>query len=1079
MNSVKQIVEEIYKLGNEITDREQFDNLVSNFLAQHEIHLKVENIKLPNNGSEYKLQSQVFDSDALTLISIVINNCRNNLVDDNFAWVDNIPLPAAIVSFDGKEIVSSNKLFDCIAVSKTKQLMCSESDNQKLCKDCPLYNLDIGNKTSENGTHFCHLFQFRFKYSILNHKNAKYLLFVCLEHIGEEEKLLHTLKELEFFYFAVDSNILIEYYDSNMHILHANQLYCDKLGYSVGEFTGKGYDFCDASYHSKQFHKDLLKTCKQHKVWQGLIKIKGRNNEEIWLDKTIIPAPEHTHIPYSYVALSYDVTTLKQSQNDLLLMTQVFEQSPASIMITDAKGFIEYVNPHFEKISGYKSEEIVGKKPSFLKSGYTSEEDYKNLWNKIKKGGTWHGQFCNKKKNGQLFWEFASIAPVKDFNGKITSYIALKEDITQLKKSEHILESNNALMSSVVDSISEGILAFDITDRVSMFNNRFLELFELTGKEVENLKRKDLVSQLGNYFTDSQEFDLFISNAENSPEIVHSKMFQLNNNRYFDFAIRPQSSYNRNYGMIWSFNDYTAIQFIQRQLMKNNQELTDINIELDRKTQILQNTIRELEIQKNIAETATKAKNEFLANMSHEIRTPMNSILGFTQILKNTLNDSKHKLFLDAIESSGNNLMILLNDLLDLSKIEAGKMIIKQNKVSFSKLSKELYNIFRLEAQRKGIDFEIKLAEDLPSNIIIDEIRLRQILFNIVGNAIKFTSKGAVLLDISASILSDKKLDLTFKIIDTGVGIEDSLQETIFDLFYHKTTEPQDVALGTGLGLAISRKLSHLMNGNITLKSKLGEGSSFYVKLNDIEYFYEEVPEDCCNAEEIAYFNNLIKVLVVDDVMLNRKLVSEFLADKNCQIFEAESGDAAIEIAKQEKPDIVFMDIKMPQMSGIEATAKLREMYADIIIVAITASVTYSAQEFKELTFNDFILKPLEQNELLRAIVSNLKIKEFEKKKTKQIKNKQLEFSKLHNSKDFFANLEEAYKLWTSIEKSKKISDIKQWVYAMNETAKLHECKSLADYCQKLSNSLEDFDFVQLPKYLAEFPDLYQKITNS
>ncbi len=1083
MKEILNIINAIYDLEKESENIFIFHNSLFTLFEEYEIEVSFDSDKgeaIEFGKKKYFLSSDSFTQNDLGIISTISKKILENYTLNHFnTAITNTPLPAALIDYESKKVILKNELYEQLNIGNQDTLHCSPDRNfLRFCDKCPLNSNDIVLQNGDEIEEICDFLQIKFKYKFIEDKNRLLVLLVFLDYdqSNEEKTLLSTVKDLEFQHFAVDSTFFIEYYDEDLKIKYANQLYCDRLGYSIGELIGKSYNFNDAGYHSNEYHRDLINTVTSGTVWKGLNRIYSRNKEDIWLSKTIMPVPNDPDIPYSYIVLSTEVTTLKKSENDLLLLTQVFEQTPVSIMITDERGKLQYVNPYFEKISGYTLSEIVGKTSSFLKSGYTPDDEYELLWKTIRRGKVWHGQFCNKKKNGQIYWEFASIAPVKDFNGKINSYIAIKEDITHLKKTEHILESNNALLETVFNSISEGIVAFDVTDRVSIFNHRFTDLFEIDKHDIENIRKSELINILQNQFEKGKEFRDFVEESTKHPEELHTKLFKLKNNKFYDFAISPQYSYNKVFGSIWAFNDYTTIQYIQNKLIENNKDLKTINRKLDSKTKTLQSTVKELELQKNIAESAIKAKNEFLTNISHEIRTPMNSILGFTQILKNQISEVKHKSFLDAVESSGNNLMILLNDLLDLSKIEAGKMLINVQLVPFFKLSKEINNIFGLEAKNKNLDLKVDFEDGLPHSVYIDEIRVRQILFNLLGNAIKFTKEGYIKVAFAVDKIKDDVADLLITVSDSGIGIEEELQKTIFDIFYQKPEHIQNQVKGTGLGLAISNKLAHLMDGNISLKSEVGVGSEFCLRLKNVRYTDGNSQTRPFKQQSIKQFEDVIKVLVVDDILLNRKLIVEFLNQKNCKIYEAKSGDDALEICKFDRPDIVFMDIQMPKMTGIETTKKLRDMYPDLTIIAITASVSYSSSEFRGYGFDDFITKPLEQHEIIQSIITNLNLKSIDKKSLTQSDGRKIEFNKIKDAKSFIEKLEEAKTIWNVIRKNNKLSDIKNWSNVLQDVAKQYECSELVNYCKYLNECLEDFDFEQIPEEIAKFPLLLERI---
>ncbi len=1081
MKDINKVIDTIFSLQNESENVFVFRKDLFTVFEENDIkttYSDVDRLALTFGNKRYYLISEYYTVRELETLTTICNNIISSFTKNSFSdTLKNTPLPAVLIDYESKKIIQKNELFEKLKISEEGELRCeNRRERIEFCEVCPLKSTDIILKNTDDIDAICDFKEIKFKYKYIEDNNKLLVLLVFLDYTQskKEKSLLSTVKDLEFQHFAFDSTFFIEYYDRDLNIKYANQLFCDRLGFSIGEIIGKPYNFNDSGYHGTSYHKDLINTSTSGKVWKGLSKILTKDKEVVWLSKTIMPVPNDPDISYSYIVVSIEVTSLKQSENDLLLLTQVFEQSPVSIMITDEKGDLQYVNPYFESISGYKLSEVVGKNPRFLKSGYSPEDEYKLLWEMIKKGKIWHGQFCNKKKNGQIYWEYASIAPVKDFDGKISSFIAIKEDITHLKKTEHILESNNALLETVFNSISEGIVAFDVTERVSIYNSRFLHLFEIEARDIDNIRKSELLKILQKKFKKEKGIAAFIEESISSPEEIHSNLFALKNSKFYDFTISPQYSYNKAFGSIWAFNDYTTIQYIQNQLIESNKDLKVTNKELDSKTKVLESTIQELEIQKNIAEAATRAKNEFLTNISHEIRTPMNSILGFTQILKNQVRDLKHRSFLEGVESSGNNLMILLNDLLDLSKIEAGKMLINVQPVPFFKLSKEINNIFGLEAKSKNLDLIVEFAEDLPNTVIIDEIRIRQVLFNLIGNAIKFTKSGYVKVAFSMENKTAEDLELTISVEDTGIGIKEELQHSIFDIFYQSPEHFQNQVKGTGLGLTISNKLTQLMGGTISLESSEGVGSVFKVKLKQIKYSDGNSQTRNYRLQQVKVFEDTIKVLVVDDVLLNRKLIVEFLNQKNCKVYEAKSGEDAIEICKFEKPDLVFMDIQMPKMTGVETTKLLREMHPNLTIIAITASVSFSASEFRSYGFDDFITKPLDQQDIVQAIIANLNINALDNKSNSN--NNKIEFSRIKDAKSFIEKLEEARTIWEIIRKNNKISDIKNWSLVLKDVAITHKSDTLVRYCDNLNKCLDDFDFEQIPVEIAKFAMILENI---
>jgi signal transduction histidine kinase/CheY-like chemotaxis protein len=378
---------------------------------------------------------------------------------------------------------------------------------------------------------------------------------------------------------------------------------------------------------------------------------------------------------------------------------------------------------------------------------------------------------------------------------------------------------------------------------------------------------------------------------------------------------------------------------------------------------------------KNLAESANRAKSEFLANMSHEIRTPMNSILGFSEVMLNTTDNPKQKNLLKTILDSGKILLSLINDILDLSKIEAGRMEISPEPADLRVITREVKQFFQHVTQEKNLGFFIEIDENFPQTIIIDEVRLRQILLNLVGNAVKFTHKGFIKIEIR--LLGDKNGIVNFEIdvIDSGIGIPDQDQQRIFESFSQQSGQNNRKYGGTGLGLSISKRLIELMHGSITLESIPGKGSRFTITFSNIKYSDERIEDD---EQYLWSENNVVfkgsKILVVDDVPHNRDLILAFLEGCDLKILEAENGEMAIQIAREVIPDLIFMDIRMPGMNGYQATELIKEnkKMAAIPVIALTASTMQSEIDKLQSLFDGYLRKPIQKKTLINEMMKHL-----------------------------------------------------------------------------------------------------------
>jgi len=389
------------------------------------------------------------------------------------------------------------------------------------------------------------------------------------------------------------------------------------------------------------------------------------------------------------------------------------------------------------------------------------------------------------------------------------------------------------------------------------------------------------------------------------------------------------------------------------------------------------NMLKDLEKSRVIAESANKAKSEFLANMSHEIRTPMNAIMGYSELLK-TERDAKYTQdYLKGITSAGKNLLSTINDILDLSKIESGKLVMSYEPVSISDVAEDTFSIFKAAADAKGLSLNLDFQDGLPDYLFLDETRIHQILVNLVGNAIKFTNEGYVGLKVEHSYAGAEYINLKLTVYDTGIGIDEHQISAIFESFTQQDGQDTRKFGGTGLGLTITKRLTEMMGGKISVTSKVNEGSIFSLVFNNLKIAkYEKNDKHKLSLPDLDFAPATI--LVVDDVESNRLIIRNFLRNYSLTVIEAENGIEGLELVTKIKPDLILMDIQMPLMDGYEATKKIRAMdnMKNIPIIAVTASVYGDSERVKEI-MDGYISKPFSKSELVLELIKFLKYKEI------------------------------------------------------------------------------------------------------
>jgi PAS domain S-box-containing protein len=524
-----------------------------------------------------------------------------------------------------------------------------------------------------------------------------------------------------------------------------------------------------------------------------------------------------------------DITERKQAEERVRQLSQATESSPAAVVITDREGTIQYVNSRFAEITGYTSEEAFGLNPRLLKSGTHTRDFYERLWNTILSGQSWRGELCNRKKNGEIYWEQALIAPIRNDRGEFTHFVGVKEDITDRKRMESDLRAS-----------------------------------------------------------------------------------------------------------------------------------------------------------KEMAETSSRAKSVFLANMSHELRTPLNAILGYAQLFQRRRLDPDILKGMKTIQKSGEHLLTLINDILNLAKIEAGKLELYPTAINFRIFLDSITSLIHSRAAVKGLTFTFETTDVLPMGILVDETRLREVLLNLLDNAVKFTEEGHVIFRVLRRDAGEPATDrrppakalLRFEVEDTGVGIASDELENIFLPFVQADKTPRCIE-GTGLGLAISRQLVQLMGGNLQIKSELGRGSLFWFELT--LPVAEIVMEDATHPNRIitGYQGRRRRVLVVDDISSNRAVMLDMLQPLGFDISEAVDGRQAVQLAQEIRPDLILMDRYMPVMDGFEATSQIRQIpdLVDVVIIALSAGVSEEERvEIQNGGYNAFLPKPLHWSKLSALMEKHLKL---------------------------------------------------------------------------------------------------------
>ncbi len=463
---------------------------------------------------------------------------------------------------------------------------------------------------------------------------------------------------------------------------------------------------------------------------------------------------------------------------------------------------------------------------------------------------------------------------------------------------------------------------------------------------------------------------LFLTALRETDELV--KGFEAGGNDYLPKPFKRDELIARIKTLVKLKKLTKANTVLQEAILIKNNSLGKLRMEIAERNRIERELIRA----KEAADDANHFKSEFIANMSHEIRTPMNAILGFSELLKKRLSEEKNLQYADAIISSGKSLLALINDILDLSKIEAGRIELEYDTMDLRQLITEIQQIFALKVGEKGLDFIVDYSEDMHDFIILDESRIRQVLLNLIGNAVKFTEKGSITLRIRKSDFDEatQSGNVEISVIDTGIGIADDQKDVVFEAFRQHKGQSVKAYGGTGLGLTISKRLIEMMDGSIRLESTVGVGSSFIITFNNVK-FSEQVGaisqnEDNENYDAIRFRGG--RLLVADDNENNRNLINEYLSDSSLDLIFAKNGTEVVNLADLYSPDLILMDLKMPEMDGFEAfnVIKANESNESLPIVALTALAMKSdVKRIMDSGFNGFVSKPIRKETLIKELM--------------------------------------------------------------------------------------------------------------
>ncbi|MBM7555783.1 PAS domain S-box protein [Halanaerobacter jeridensis] len=827
----------------------------------------------------------------------------------------------------------------------------------------------------------------------------------------------------------------------------------EQFGYTPQQFKEKELVFSDIIYKEDLARvKEEVNTNSEHGKdrFKQHYRIVTADGEVRWIDDwTIVVRDDLGEISH-YHGIIIDVTERVQAEQKIRDNERrwkfALESSQYGIWDWDLKQEKVYFSPIWKEMLGYEEEEITNKLSEW--KARVHPDDLEEAMGKIKRhlaGETeyYQDEHRMKNKSGNYIW-------IKD-RGKVVEwtekgeplrFIGTHEDITARKKVEKELQESEERYRGLVESQQDLIVRVDNNNKFTYVNQAYCDTF---GKTKEEL--------VGSSFTPLIHEDDRADTLEAMEELKTS----------------PYRVYIEQRAM--TVDGWRWIAWEDYAIRDENGEIKEI--------QGVGRDITELKEAQQKAEAANKAKSEFLANMSHEIRTPLSAVIGFSELLEKMTEDSKQLKYLESIKTAGNTLLTLINDILDLSKIEAGQLEINYQKFELYSLLIEIKQIFKQKCQEKGLDFELDIAFDDEIAIKLDETRLRQILLNLVGNAVKFTKQGYVRLAVDYELKADK-LNLKIIVEDSGIGIPKAEQEDIFKAFKQQDSQSTREYGGTGLGLSITKRLTEMMDGKLYLDSQAGMGSTFTVKFADVEYRREDNKTEEEIGEEHINFSAQ-NILVVDDIESNRDLVQAILSDSALNVSTAKNGQAGLKLAQEKEFALILMDLKMPKMDGYEVTKKIKEDSLNLStpIIALTASVTEKErQKVSAEQFAEFISKPIDKEQLISTLANYLEHQKINKQRKTEERELTAEFSDGVKDNDRLKEiLKQSFKpKYQKIGKPFIINEVEDFADNLYEVAQEYNAENLSNYAVELKDDLESFNVTEAKEKFKKFTDIIAEI---
>lgn len=720
-----------------------------------------------------------------------------------------------------------------------------------------------------------------------------------------------------------------------------------------------------------------------------------------------------------------DYTKEKNLEIENERLSLVARRTSNAVILIDINRRISWVNEGFTKITGYALDEVIGLSVNKLFQFEGADDITKRYVSEhLADGKPVKCEIKAQSKSGRTFWLDLDIQPLFDKKGVFTGFSAIESDITERKNLEESLLQYSTQLNETNKLAQIGSWKLD------------LQTFEMVWDSISKG-----IHEVSYSFKPSLQSALGFIKDDGTRDKVKDA---------FERLIASGHRFDIECVLVTKNGRERWVRIIGESSEKEGRRDSVYGVlqDIDEKKRYNDNVVA-----REKAEKANLAKAQFIANISHEIRTPMNAILGFAELTKGHTVSQKYEKYLDGILLGGNSLMSLINDILDLSKIESGKLSIHQSPTNLKEIISDIRRVFEVKLMETENSLFINTQPGLPELIYLDDLRIKQVLFNLVGNALKFTKKGRIDIVVDFTIDKTKRelCTLDIRVRDTGIGISKADQLHIFEAFFQVDSKESKSFGGSGLGLSISKRLVNLMGGALSVVSDPGQGSEFTISLRKLPFEILAPVKEVAN-EHLEYDFLGAKILLVEDTFSSREIIKAMLETMNCKVVEAENGAVALQILSYYRPEIILMDIMMPVKDGFATSKEVRlsDRTSTIPIVAVTAIALQQTEGDKFMYCDDYIQKPVNINRLKEVLSRFL-----------QFETRSITPAKVDNTPEVLQHAELVKRFGKEYINSldlMSIDDIRQLITAMKAYADKYNEVYLASHCALLMKHLDDFD---------------------